>query len=206
MRRKRSTSSGLVTAILVASTATARAQASPDPERRFRVSVSGAFANLFIFEDRSYGKTFNAGVGAAVRLTSRLWADGEVNWLFGLEPEPAPCGLLNVECFGEGRFGYDAASAGSIGLTYRFGSGDVRATASGGYGFVRAHGFSTTTFSGGRQVEREARAYGWGPSFGVGLHIMVGSRWSIEPTMRLYGAHGPNITIFRAAVALGRTF
>ena len=199
--------SGIATLVLiVAATATTRAQ-MPASDGRFRVSVSGAFANLFRIEDRSFGKKFNVGAGAAVKLTNRLWADVEINRFIGLEPEPAPCGLVNVECTGGGRTAYDSATAGSLGLTYRFGSDGVRATVSGGLGFVRADGFGTITFGNtGQQVEMAISDDGWGPTVGIGLSIPVGSRWALEPTMRIYGADAPNLTVVRAGVALTRGF
>lgn len=183
----------------------ARAQAAA-AEPRFSLSISGAFADLFVFESHSFGKTFNVGVGAGSRVTNRLWAEAEVHRFFGLVADPARCGLVASECTGGGREGYDAAIAGSIGATYRLGSGSVRASLTGGWGFIRASGYRTTTFSGGRQVERERDSYGWGPTLGAGLHIPFGSRWAIEPTLRLYAATGPNLSVFRAAVALTRAF
>lgn len=206
MANKRWTPGVATLVLIVAATATTRAQ-MPASDGRFRVSVSGAFANLFRIEDRSFGKKFNAGAGAAVKLTNRLWADVEINRFIGLAPKPAPCGLVNVECSGGARSGYETATAGSLGLTYRFGSEGVRATLSGGLGFVRADGFGGITFANtGQQVEMAITDDGWGPTVGVGLHIPVGSRWALEPTMRIYGADAPNLTVLRAGVAFSRVF
>jgi hypothetical protein len=196
-----------ISLLLVGTAATAHAQGTADSQARFQVSVSGAFANLFRIEDRSFGKKFNVGAGAAVRLTNRLWADAEVNRFVGLEPEPAPCGLVDIECTGGGRTGYGSATAASVGVTYRLGSDSVQATLSGGLGVVWAHGFATMTFaSTGQQVEMEATDQGWGPTAGAGLRVPLGSQWAIEPTLRIYGADGPNLTVFRAALALTRGF
>lgn len=205
MSKKRWTPGIATLLLVVAAAGTARAQAAADSEGRFQVSASGSFAKLFRIEDRSFGRTFSIGAGGGVRVANRLWVDVEVNRLLGLEPEEAPCGLVGIECTGGGRTGYDSAIAGSFGLTYRFGSDDVRATVSGGIGFVRAHGYGTVTFgSTGQQVEFVETDRGWGPSAGVGLRIPVGSHWALEPGLRIYSADRPNLTVFRVAVAISR--
>ena len=192
---------------ITAAPETGRAQAPADPDTRVRVSASVGGANLFRIEDRSFGTTFNFGGGAAVRLHRHLWLELEVNRFAGLEPEPAPCGLVNVQCTGGGRTGYRSATVGSVGLTYEFGSQRIRAAVTGGYGFIRAQGFETTTFADtGQQIEQVLTDDGWGPSAGVSVRVALGPAWSLEPAIRIYGAGGPNLTVLRASVALSRAF
>jgi hypothetical protein len=194
----------MLTVAVTGSVTAAHAQPkASEPLPRFQVSAAAGAANLFRIEDRSFGRTVNIGGGAGLRLRQRLWVEVEINRFVGLEAAPAPCGLVNIACTGNGREGYDAATAGSIGLTYQFGEDGVHAVVTGGFGFVSARGFETVTFaSTGQQVERVDTDRGWGPTAGVGLRIPVGLHWAIEPTLRLYGADAPNLTLVRGAIAL----
>lgn len=180
------------------------------PEPRVRVAASAAFSNLYRIEDRSYGRTFNAGGGIGFRVTRRLWLDVEANRFFGLEADPAPCGLVDIACTGGGREGYNTATLASVALTYHFGlddTPDAHVAVTGGLGYVRAGGFATTTFGiTGQQIEMPVKHDGWGPKAGVSLRVPVRSRWGIEPAFRIYGADAPNLTVIRISVALTRDF
>jgi hypothetical protein len=192
--------------ILLLPSGPARAQqANPEPRLRLSASVGGA--DLFRIEDRSYGRRPSIGGGVSLRLASKVWIDVELNRFLGLEATPAPCGLVDVTCIGSGREGYRAATIGSAGVTYHFGSDEAHAAVTGGIGYVRAHGFATTTFANtGQQVEQAITDDGWGPTIGVSVRVPLQSRWAIEPAFRVYGADGPNLSVIRGSFALTRDF
>ena len=181
-----------------------QARGTGGEEPRFRMSVSAGAANLFRIDDQSFGKTGSLGAGFVVRLRRQLWLDLEVNRFAGLAASPAPCGLVNVACTGGGREGYDAATLGSLALTYRFAPGGLHVFLRGGYGFVRAQGFATTTFGSGERIEQAVSDRGWGPAAGCGVHIPLGSGWALEPGIQIYGADGPNLIVLRGAIGLQR--
>lgn len=194
----------LAATILLSAPAVAQPQ---DPEPRMRVAVSAGGADLFRIEDRSYGRTFNLGGSVGLRVARKLWLEIEANRFLGLEADPAPCGLVNVACTGGGREGYRAATVASASLTYHFGSKGVHAAVSGGLGYVRADGFGTITFaSTGAQIEHALTHDGWGPTAGMSLRVPLRSQWAIEPSLRIYGADGPNLTVLRGSIALTRDF
>lgn len=180
------------------------------PEPRLRVAASGAYSDLYRIEDRSYGRTFNAGGGVGFRVSRKVWLDIEANRFIGLEAEAAPCSLVGIACNGGGRAGYNTATVGSVALTYHFGLDDVahaHVAVTGGLGYIRAGGFATTTFATtGQQIEMPVTDDGWGPTGGVSIRVPLRPRWGIEPGFRIYGADAPNLSVIRISLALTRDF
>ena len=193
--------------LLIVATSAGVAHAQPTAaEGRFRLAGTAGVAKLFRIEDRSFGTTVNLGGEAGLRVFRRGWIVFEANRFVGLETDPAPCGLVDVTCTGGGRTGYDSATVGSMNLTYHFGDERVHVVVSGGFGFIRASGFATTTFADGSQVEREVNDQGWGPTAAVGFVVPFARGWSVDPTLRIYGADRPNLAAFRATLAMTRTW
>ena len=84
------------------------------------VSASVGLGHVFRFDDETFGDRLNAGVAVAIAHRSGLVIELDVERVFGLEPKPAPCGLVNNTCIGNGRYGPRQATVASLAINYRF--------------------------------------------------------------------------------------
>jgi len=108
----------------------------------------------------------------------------EADRVFGLEPEPAPCGLVNNTCVGGGRYGPREATVASLGVHDRFRGDRIQPFLSAGVGVLWTATLHTTTYGGTRpavMVESESRDHGFGPDLGAGLRIMLSPHVAISP-------------------------
>jgi hypothetical protein len=158
-----------------------------DRQWKPEVSASIGLGHVFRFEDETFGNPLNAGASVAVAHRSGLVIELEVDRVFGLEPKPAPCGLVNNTCIGNGRYGPREATVASLGVHYRFRGARVQPFLFAGLGALWTTSVHTTTYastSPAVMVEREARDRGVGPDLGAGLRFLLWPQATISPEIR----------------------
>jgi hypothetical protein len=161
----------------------ARAQSQWTPE----VSASVGLGHVFRYSDETFGDELNAGGAVAIAHRSGLIFEFEADRTFGLEPKPAPCGLVNNTCAGQGRYGPRDATVASFGVHYRFGGGRVQPFLFGGVGILWTTSLETITYAStfpAVMVERESRDRGFGPDLGGGVRIVLSPHVAISPEIR----------------------
>jgi hypothetical protein len=156
-------------------------------ERRWtpEVSASVGLGHVFRFDDETFGDPLNAGVAVAIAHRSGLAIELDAERVFGLDPKPAPCGLVNNTCIGSGRYGPRQATVASLAVHYRFKGTRVQPFLVAGVGMLRTVSLHTTTHastSPAMMVESESR--GFGPDLGVGLRLMLSPHVVISPEIR----------------------
>ena len=148
------------------------------------VSASVGLGHVFRYDDETFGDSLNAGGAVAIASRSGLVIEFEADRVFGLEPEPAPCGLVNNTCVGGGRYGPREATVASLGVHDRFRGDRIQPFLSAGVGVLWTATLHTTTYGGTRpavMVESESRDHGFGPDLGAGLRIMLSPHVAISP-------------------------
>lgn len=123
----------------------------------------------------------------AIAHRSGLVIEFEADRTFGLEPKPAPCGLVNNTCVGGGRYGPRQATVASFGVHYRFRGNRVQPFLFAGVGTLRTTSFETITYTSTNpavMVERESRDRGFGPDLGGGVRIVLSPHLAISPEIR----------------------
>ncbi len=151
------------------------------------VSASVGLGHVFRFDDQTFGDRLNAGAALAIAHRSGLVIELDAEHVFGLEPRPAPCGLVNNTCIGNGRYGPREATIASLAINYRFGNNRVQPFLVGGLGILWTASLQTTTYastSPAVMVEIESRDRGFGPDLGAGLRVMLSSHVVISPEIR----------------------
>src|SRR5262245_41695845 len=152
------------------------------------VSASIGLGHVFRFDDETFGDRLNAGGGVAIAHRSGLVIEFEVDRVFGLEPKPAPCGLVNNTCIGNGRYGPREATVTSLGVHYRLRGGDrLQPFVYAGVGGLWTASVGTTTYantSPAVMVESESRDRGFGPDLGAGVRWVLSPHAAIMPEIR----------------------
>jgi hypothetical protein len=170
--------------VLVVVPSVARAQsASWAPE----VSIGAGLGHVFRWEDRSYGDRANAGVGLAIAHPTGWAFEVHADRTFGLDPSPAPCGIVNVTCVGVAREGPTSMTVASINARYHFTKHRLQPYLIGGLGLLWSRSLhSVTNVQGAIAVmtELESRDSGFGPELGAGLRLPVGRGWSVNGELR----------------------
>lgn len=151
------------------------------------VSASVGLGHVFRYDDETFGDSLNAGGAVAIAHQSGLVIEFEADRVFGLEPKPAPCGLVNNTCVGDGRYGPREATVASLGVHYRFKGERIQPFLFAGVGVLWTATLHTTTYAGTRpavMVESESRDHGFGPDLGAGLRIVLSPHVAISPEIR----------------------
>lgn len=155
------------------------------------VSASVGLGHVFRFDDETFGDRLNAGAAVAIAHRSGLVIELEVDRMFGLDPKPAPCGLVNNTCTGGGRYGPRKAAVVALGVHYRFRGARFQPFLFAGVGALWTTSLHTTTYAGTNpavMVESESRDRGFGPDLGAGLRIVLSPHLAISPEVRWLAA------------------
>lgn len=150
-------------------------------------SASVGLGHVFRFDDETFGDRLNVGAAITVAHQSGLALEFGTERVLGLTPKPAPCGLVNNTCIGDGRYGPRQALVASLVVGYRFGHRRVQPFVVGGIGMLWTASLQTTTYASTKpavMVERESRDRGVGPDLGAGVRMMVSRRIAISPEIR----------------------
>jgi hypothetical protein len=151
------------------------------------VSASVGLGHVFRFDDEAFGDPLNAGVTVAIAHRAGLVIELNAERVFGLDPKPAPCGLVNNTCIGSGRYGPRQATVASLAVHYRFKGTRVQPFLIAGVGMLRTESVHTTTFAStnpAMMVESESRDRGFGPDLGAGLRLILSPHVMISPEIR----------------------
>jgi opacity protein-like surface antigen len=152
------------------------------------ISAGIGLGHVFRFEDQTFGNPLNAGAAVSIAHRSGVVVEFEVDRVFGLEPRPAPCGLVNQACVGDGRYGPREAAIASFVVHYRFKRNHrVQPFLIAGIGVLWTSSLHTTTYvnvNPAVMVESESRDRGVGPDLGAGLRIKLSSHLAISPEVR----------------------
>jgi hypothetical protein len=151
------------------------------------VSASVGLGHVFRFDDETFGDRLNAGVAVAIAHRAGLAIELDAERVFGLDPKPAPCGLVNNTCTGNGRYGPRRAAVASLAVHYRFKGTRVQPFLFAGIGMLRTASFHTTTYASTRpavMIESESRDRGLGPDLGAGLRLILSRHVVISPEIR----------------------
>jgi hypothetical protein len=151
------------------------------------VSVSVGLGHVFRWEDQTYGDRFNAGGGAAVAHASGWAIEWHADRTFGLDPNPAPCGHVNVTCVGSARYGPTSMAVMSINVRYQFDGRRIRPYLVGGLGAMWSRSLHSTTWVRGSVAtitESASSDRGFGPDLGAGLRIPIAPSWSMHTEVR----------------------
>ena len=135
----------------------------------------------------TFGDRLNAGVAVAIAHRAGLVIELDAERVFGLDPKPAPCGLVNNTCRGSGRYGPRQATVASLAVHYRFKGTRVQPFLVAGIGMLRTASLHTTmhtSTSPAVMVESESRDRGFGPDLGAGLRLMLAPHVVISPEIR----------------------
>jgi len=173
----------LLTISTIALPALARAQGQWTPE----VSASVGLGHVFRYSDETFGDELNAGGALAIAHRSGLVFEFEADRTFGLEPKPAPCGLVNNTCVGGGRYGPRDATVASFAVHYRFGGNRIQPFVFAGLGILWTTSLETITYTStypAVMVESESRDRGFGPDLGGGVRIVLSPHVAISPEIR----------------------
>jgi hypothetical protein len=158
-------------------------------DRRWTPEVSAVvgLGHVFRFDDETFGDRLTAGAAVGIAHRSGATIEIDAEHVFGLEPKPAPCGLVNNTCIGNGRYGVRQATVASLAMNYRFGDNRVQPFLVAGVGMLLTTSLHTTTYastSPAVMVESESRDRGFGPDLGAGLRLMLSPRVAISPEIR----------------------
>lgn len=170
------------------------------------ISVSAGLGHVFRFDDETFGNPLNVGAAVAVAHRSGLVFELEVDRVFGLEPKPAPCGLVNNTCVGDGRYGPHEATVASLGVHYRFRGDRIQPFLSAGIGILWTASLHTTTYTSTRpavMVESASHDRGFGPDVGAGVRIVLSPQVAISPEIRWLDASllsRENLAVTRLAI------
>lgn len=173
------------------------------------VAIALGATRVFRANDVSFGTTVSPGASVRVWVNRSVRAEAAVNWLPGLSPRPAPCGLVGVVCSGSGRDGLTDATTASASVAYVFGRRVVRPYALLGLGMIHSRAVSSTTIVRGSSAtisETAGRDTGWGPVGGAGLEIDMGPRVVLRPELRLGSGSWrgrENVSVLSSSIAVG---
>src|SRR5262245_22554986 len=151
------------------------------------VSASVGLGHVFRFDDETFGDRLNAGAAVALAHRSGPAIELEVDHVFGLEPKPAPCGLVNNTCIGSGRYGPREATVTSLVVHYRFKGDRIQPFVFGGLGVFWTASLHTITYSSTTpavMTERASRDRGFGPDLGAGLRVRLSPHVTFGPEIR----------------------
>jgi opacity protein-like surface antigen len=151
------------------------------------ISASVGLGHVFRYNDETFGNGLNAGGAVAIAHRSGLVIELAADRMFGLEPKPAPCGLVNNTCVGGGHYGPRDATVGSLGVHYRFRGARFQPFLFAGVGVLWTESLHTITYtstSPAVMVERESRDRGFGPDLGGGVRIVLSRHVAISPEIR----------------------
>jgi hypothetical protein len=151
------------------------------------VSAGVGLGHVFRFSDETFGDPLNVGAAVALAHRSGWVVEFEVDRVFGLEPKPAPCGLVNQTCIGDGHYGPREAAVASLGVHYRFGGDRIQPFLFAGVGVLWTSSLHTTTYANMNpavMVQGESRDRGFGPDLGAGLRIRLSRHVAISPEAR----------------------
>ena len=151
------------------------------------VSASVGLGHVFRFNDETFGDALTGGAALAIAHRSGLVFELAADRVFGLEPKPAPCGLVNNTCIGDARYGPRSATVTSLGVHYRFKGRRIQPFVFAGVGVLWTTSVHSTTYASTRpavMVESESRDRGVGPDLGAGLRIVLSPSLAISPEIR----------------------
>jgi hypothetical protein len=127
---------------------------------------------------------------------------------FGLDPLPAPCGVVNVTCVGVAHYGPTAISVASINARYHFRGRRLEPYLIGGLGILFSRSLHSITHVRGpiaTMTESQSSDHGFGPDLGVGLRLPLARGWSMNGELRWLDApwlSRQNLAITRVAAHL----
>ena len=181
---------------------TGHAEAQPRTVRP-EVSASAAWGHLFRAEDRTFGDELNVGAAIGAR-AARVAVEFELNRMFGLAPEAAPCGL--PLCVGSARSGVTSALVASGNVRYHFGNSRHQPYITGGAGAMRTHSIASILYSRngvGTFEEREENDTGFAFNVGGGVHMPLTDSFSLRPEIRIYDSSvmsRQNLALIRTSI------
>jgi len=158
-------------------------------DRRWTPEISAAvgLGHVFRFDDEAFGDRLDVSVAMAIAHRSGPVIELEVDRVFGLEPKPAPCGLVDNTCVGSGRYGPRKATVASLGIHYRFKGDRIQPFVFAGVGVLWTTSLHTTTYastSPAVMVESESHDRGFGPDLGAGMRIVLSPHVAVSPEIR----------------------
>jgi hypothetical protein len=151
------------------------------------ISAGIGIGHVFRFDDETFGDPLSAGAAVSLAHRSGVVFELEIDRVFGLEPKPAPCGLVNRTCVGDGRYGPREAAVASLAIHYRFKGHRIQPFLFAGIGVLWTTSLHTTTYANTNpavMVETESRDRGFGPDLGAGLRIRLSPHIAISPEVR----------------------
>ena len=151
------------------------------------ISAAVGLGHVFRFDDETFGDRLNASAAVAIAHRSGWVIELDVERVLGLEPKPAPCGLVHNTCVGGGRYGPREATVTALGIQYRFKGGRFQPFLFAGAGLLWTTSLQTTTYASVNpavMVESETRDRGVGPDLGAGLRIALSEKVAVSPEIR----------------------
>jgi len=151
------------------------------------VSFGAGTGYVFRYSDEGFGNHWNAGGGAALVHRSGFAIEFEADRTFGVEPKPAPCGIVGVTCVGDARYGPTSAAVTSVGIQYRLKGERVRPYFTAALGVLWTTSLSTITRVAGSvatTTEFASSDHGFGPDLGAGVRIALTKGLAISPEVR----------------------
>jgi opacity protein-like surface antigen len=194
---------------LLAAFAAVLTLAGPAGAQAPRPVVSGAagMANLFRFDDRSYGTELNLGAGMGLEW-ERWGLDADVHRTIGLTPRAVQCGVITVPCAGSAREGFVEATMLSGGASYFFGDARVRPFVAGSAGVLWTELVESLTLVGedsATLLEFTERDASLALGAGAGVDIWLTPSLALRPEFRAYSVTAGsrvNLNVNRATIGV----
>lgn len=151
------------------------------------VSIGAGLAHVFRWEDQTYGNPANVGGGVGIAHSSGWAIEVHGDRTLGLDPLPAPCGLVTATCVGVAHYGPTAMSVASINARYHFSGRRLEPYLIGGLGLLFSRSLHSMTEVQGPiaiMTESQSRDRGFGPELGAGLRLPLARGWSLNGELR----------------------
>jgi hypothetical protein len=150
-------------------------------------SAATGIGHVFRWDDQAFGDEPNVGGAVILVHRSGFALEVEADRTIGLEPKPAPCGVVRVACVGNAHDGPRSMTIASMTAHYRFKGKRVQPYLLGGIGIMWSRSLhSLTQIQGTIAIisESESSDRGFGPDLGAGLRILIGHRLAVSPELR----------------------